>query len=107
MVTQQLQAAIDILGAEGDSHMAVVTLLQAHGFTAEVGLVTDQRDVARVRALIEELRPEGEGIAGFGCRGVDHQQYPIGFANGLERPLDTYLFHMVIGITQACGVHHV
>ncbi|MNT36706.1 hypothetical protein D3C72_1728070 [compost metagenome] len=87
--------------------MAVIADLQANRLAAEVGLVTDQGDLGRVGLLVEELGPEGEGIGRLGCRGIHHQQYAIGFANGLEGAFHTDLFHMVIGIAQTCSIHNV
>ena len=87
--------------------MAIITLFQPYPLATQVCLVTDQRNLRRVWPLVEKLWPQGKRVAGFRRCGVDHQQYPVSLANGLQRPFHTNLFHMVIGGPQPGGVHHM
>ncbi|MNO00592.1 hypothetical protein D3C81_2205150 [compost metagenome] len=63
--------------------MAIVANLQLNPFPSQIRLVADQRHFARVRALLEEFRPQGERIQGFRCGRVDYQQHSIGLGDGL------------------------
>ncbi len=63
--------------------------------------------LAGVGDVVEEFRPQGEGIGRLRSAGVDHQQHPVGFADGLERTLDADLLDLVVGVAQAGGVDHV
>ena len=101
-----VQRALKAIG-EADRDMTVLTGFQGNRFTRQVGLVANQGDFRRIWALLEEFRPECKRIHSFWSGGIDYQQYPICFADGLERARHADFFHLVIGVAQASGVDHV
>ncbi|MNY63872.1 hypothetical protein D3C86_2008960 [compost metagenome] len=72
VLAQELQAFAGSRG-KAQGRVTVIADLQACRLAAEVGLVADQGDLGRVGLLVEELRPEREGIGSLGGRGVHHQ----------------------------------
>ena len=106
VLTQQIQT-VRRSGAEADRDMAIGAHFNAHRFTAEVRLVTNQGDFGRIRALLQKLGPQREGVIRFRCRRIHHQQHAIRLTNGFEGSLHADFLDLIFGIPQSCCIHHM